>query len=292
MKNIKSHFRFTKSQRSGIFFILLIIGLIQVVYMCVDFSVKRTPKVETVAMKIYLREIDSLHNVAITKQKVKILPFNPSFISDFKGYQLGLSIQEIDNLLNHRKKGKYINSTEHFQQVSGISDSLLKALMPYFKFPEWVVKKQEVKKKGFKKNKTAFFVKGIRDINSATYKDFMQVNGVSESLAKRIVKYRNKLFFYSMNDQLYEVWYLKKPLADQILKYFKVLTPVHIQKININTGSFKEILRIVYIDYDLTKKIINYRNEIAEYQSLDELKNIPGFPIEKFDRIILYLDAN
>ena len=54
---------------------------------------------------------------------------------------------------------------------------------------------------------------------------------------------------------------------------------------------FKEVLSIVYIDYELTKKIFEYRDEVAELQSLEELKQIDGFPLEKFDRIALYLEA-
>ena len=79
--------------------------------------------------------------------------------------------------------------------------------------------------------------------------------------------------------------------ADKALEYFKVLSKPTIKKININIASFKEVLSIVYIDYELTKKIFNYRDEVAEIQSLEELKKIDGFPIEKFNRITLYLVA-
>ena len=64
-----------------------------------------------------------------------------------------------------------------------------------------------------------------------------------------------------------------------------------IEKINVNTATFKEVLHLPYIDYELTKRIFNYRDEVAEIQSLEELKNIEGFPLELFDRIAVYLDA-
>ncbi len=64
-----------------------------------------------------------------------------------------------------------------------------------------------------------------------------------------------------------------------------------IKKINVNTATFKEVLRIVYVDYQLCKKIFNYRDEVAELQSIEELKNIEGFPLGQFEKIILYLDA-
>jgi DNA uptake protein ComE-like DNA-binding protein len=59
----------------------------------------------------------------------------------------------------------------------------------------------------------------------------------------------------------------------------------------VNTATFKEVLVIVYLDYELTKKIFNYKNQVAEIQSIEELKKIDGFPLERFSRIALYLEA-
>lgn len=119
----------------------------------------------------------------------------------------------------------------------------------------------------------------------------MVVKGIGPAFAQRIIKYRNLLNGYSMNDQLYEVWNLEKEVADRVLERFIVIEKPNITKINVNTASFKEVLSIVYIDYELTKKIFDYRDEVAELQSLEELKQIEGFPVEKFDRIALYLQA-
>jgi DNA uptake protein ComE-like DNA-binding protein len=87
------------------------------------------------------------------------------------------------------------------------------------------------------------------------------------------------------------VWNLDEAVAFEVLKYFQVLSPPIIKKMNINTASFKEVLSIVYVDYELTKKIFAYKTEVAEVQSIDELKKIDGFPLDKFDRIALYLEA-
>ena len=62
-------------------------------------------------------------------------------------------------------------------------------------------------------------------------------------------------------------------------------------KVNINEASFKEVLSLPYIDYELTKMIFNYKREVAEIQSIEDLKKIDGFPLDKFNRIALYLRA-
>jgi hypothetical protein len=63
--------------------------------------------------------------------KPKIYPFNPNFITDFKGYKLGMSVTEIDRLLAFRKTNRYVNSAAEFQQVTQVSDSLLAQIAPF-----------------------------------------------------------------------------------------------------------------------------------------------------------------
>ena len=70
----------------------------------------------------------------------KIYPFNPNYITDYKGYTLGMSAEEINRLHAYRAKNKWVNSSKEFQRITKVSDSLLKQIAPYFKFPDWVTK--------------------------------------------------------------------------------------------------------------------------------------------------------
>lgn len=269
---------------------LMLIIALQIVFFFVDFEVESESEFSQKEIKVFQREFDSLQKVVSENKKPKLYPFNPNFITDYKGYQLGMTVEQINKLFAYRKQGKYVNTSLQFQQITGVADSLLNVISPYFKFPEWV----NSKKKKSTTTKITYVDKNIlkTDINLATKTDFMAVKGVGEKLASRIVKYRTKLQGFSTNSQLHEVWYLDQEVANTILQYFEVIELPLIKKININEASFKELLSVVYIDYELTKKILNYRDEVAEIQSIDELKKIEGFPLDKFDRITLYLDAN
>jgi len=292
MNKLKSHFWYNKSQRNGIFFLALIIISLQLIYFFGDFSLDEETDINSNEIVKFQQEIDSLKVVELESRKPKLFPFNPSFISDFKGYQLGMSTKEIDRLLKHRTDGKYINSITQFQQITKVSDSLLNVISPYFKFPDWVEKKQQQTNTNVILNEPEKSKKyTVKDINSATVKDLKKIIGVGDKLANRIINYRTKLGGFLVNEQLYEVYYLDNAIAKNILTRFKVLETFSIQKINVNEASFKEVLSIVYIDYELTKKIFDYRDEVAEIQSLEELKKIDRFPLEKFDRIALYLDV-
>ena len=290
---------FNTNERKGILLLLVLIVSVQISYYFVDFSSndENIFYSQSEEIKKFQQEIDSLKLLKMEASRPRIYPFNPSFLTDYKGYKLGMSTSEIDRLLTHRKAGKYINSAKEFQLITKISDSLLAVLQPYFKFPEWVVAKQN-KKNRFesipKKEKSK--LEGTtrsslekQDLNKVSSEELQQVKGIGVKLAARIIKYRAVLHGYSFSDQLYEVWYLDEGVADRVLERFPIMTKPIINKININTASFKEVLHLPYIDYELTKKIFAYRDEMAEIQSMEELNNIDSFPVDKFDRISLYL---
>ena len=285
MKFIKSHFWYSKSQRNGILFLFVILFSVQLALSSVDFSAKNDFNDQEFAL-IQVK-IDSLRNINKTSIKQEIYPFNPNYLTDFKAYQLGLSTGQIDRLFAFREKGKFVNSAEEFQIVSGVNDSLLQVISPYFKFPNWTKRKTSKKKK----YTTEDLPKVVKDLNKATIEELESVKGVDLKLAKRIVAYRKLLQGYSTNEQLFEVYYLNKDTALRLLQYFEIKERPELKKININTASFKELLRTPYLDYHLTKKICQYRDQNDFFESLHELKKIDSFPIEKFDRIALYLSA-
>jgi DNA uptake protein ComE-like DNA-binding protein len=282
---MKTHFFwYNTRQRNGILFLALLIVVFQVLYFYVDFT-DNTPIFSSQETQQLQKQIDSLKALKSQAKKYVIRPFNPSFLSGYKAYSLGLNTTEIDKLLAYRKKGKYINSAVQFQKVTGVSDSLLNVLKPLFKFPDWLVKQQ---KKAKERHRKALIIKNI---NTATAQDLVFIKGVGIKTANRIISYRNQLQGFSFESQLYEVYYLDSVVAKRILKQFKIFEKPTIDKLNVNTATFKEVLHLPYIDYALTKKIFEYRDEVAEIQNLEELKNIEGFPVDKFDRIALYLKA-
>lgn len=300
MKILKSHFWYTKSQRNGVFLLVILIIILQTFIVLKPFSNDEKVLKNNTELLAFQNKIDSLKLIEIENKKPKIYPFNPNYIKDFKGEQLGMSITEIDRLHAFRKSNRFVNSKEDFQSITKISDSLLLNISPYFNFPDWVVKRNKQKQIRQSKNDSklnesnsviASYKISTTDLNKATAEDFSSIKGIGASFSERIVKYRSKLQGFSYSSQLYEVWNLKKEVADKVLAVFKIEKKPIIKKINVNTVAFKQLLKNPYIDYKLCKKIFNYRDEVAELQNISELKNIEGFPLDKYDRIVLYLLA-
>ena len=296
MNIFKSHFWYHKGQRNGIFILIMLIVIFQFIIVFVDFYSEEKVNIDTPKFIAFHHQIDSLSKITIENSRLKIFPFNPNYITDYKGAQLGMSLVEIDKLLAFRKTGKFINSKKEFQKVTSISDALLQSISPYFKFPDWVVKRKQSIRLSTSRDTRLFakksnYVVTSTDINTAVKDDLKTINGIGEVLSERIIKYRSKLQGFSTPKQLYEVWGLDAEVVVKVLLVFKVVKLPNIQKINVNTVSFKELLKNPYIDYELCKKIFNYKDEVAELQDISELKNIIGFPLELYDRIVLYLVA-
>ena len=296
MNIFKSHFWYHKSQRNGIFILILLIVIFQFIIVFVDFYSEEKVNIDTPKVIAFHHQIDSLRKINLENKRLKIFPFNPNYITDYKGAQLGMSLVEIDKLLAFRKTGKFINSRKEFQKVTTISDALLNSISPYFKFPNWVVERNQNMQLSTSRDTRLFakkskYILTSTDINLAVKEDLKTINGIGEKLSERIIKYRSKLQGFSTLNQLYEVWGLDTEVVDKLLLVFKVINLPNIKKINVNTVSFRELLKNPYLDYELCKKIFEYKDEVAELQDISELKNIIGFPLDLYDRIVLYLVA-
>ncbi|MBS9463167.1 helix-hairpin-helix domain-containing protein [Flagellimonas sp. 389] len=287
MKKFKSHFKFNKQERSGVFFLLTLIIILQGVY----FYVKANPsqrKSNVLVDNAMEFKLDSLKKISLQKEAKTIYSFNPNYITDYKGYTLGMSTEEIDRLHAFRKSNQFMNSAEQFQQITKVSDSMLTVLSPLFKFPNWKQKRIEYSSRKNDTPKTTNVSK-VLDINSATAEDLRKINGIGDKLSARIVKFRDRLGGFLIDEQLFDVYGLDSEVVHRLLNHYKVLNPPVIQKININTATSKQISSLVYIPYQVANSIVEYRTMNGRINTFDELINVEGFPPEKLERIVLYL---
>jgi len=290
---MKEYFSFNKGQRIGL---VALVGLILVVQLVV-FFINRTPKEkiqnDEQQWLVMQTKIDSLKNTK-EESRYKMYPFNPNFITDFKGYKLGMSVAEIDRLLAYRKTGRFVNSAEEFQLVTEVSDSLLVKISPYFKFPDWVTNKRN-KYHNYQKSEYKPYEKPIKkivvqDINTATKEDLMKIFGVGDAISERIIKQREIFGGFISMEQMQDVWGLSPEVIYEMNKNFKIGTIPTITKIDINNASTKELMKLPYFRYALAREIVTYRSMNGRINSADDLTKIKGFPVEKVKIIALYLD--
>lgn len=291
-KAVAPYFKFTKQQRTGIFLLFAVIIVLQAVYFFADFSFPEKSFPEKEQWMSLQSEIDSMKFLK-SNEKPKVYSFNPNFITDYKGYKLGMSVKEIDRLLAFRKENKYVGSAKEFQDVTKISDSLLNVIAPLFKFPDWIEnkpifkteRKEFVKKEFAKKEKIV-----VLDINQATQEDLIKIYGIGEALSARILKQKEILGCFVSMEQMNDVWGLSPEVVIELNSHFKVIIPPNFKKIAINEASLKELSQFSYFRYALAKQIVTYRSMNGNINNIEDLSKIKGFPVDKAKIISLYLE--
>ena len=290
-KFLRIVFHFSNSQKIGLLLLFAVIFIMQFFIFYVNFSV---PLIQNEAEKqkwlSFQTEIDSLKQER-TFETPKIYPFNPNFISDFKGYKLGMSIAQIDRLLAFRKTNKYVNSPQEFQAVTKVSDSLLSTIAPYFKFPDWVKNKQGSTFQNYAFNaKSKKDVLVVKDINTASQEDLKKVYGIGDGLSLRILKEKNRFGSFVSMDQIDDVWGLSPEVIIEIKKSFKIQTAPNVKKIKINEASIKQLMELPFFRYALAREIVICRSNNGDFQNSADLTKIKDFPVDKIKIIALYLE--
>lgn len=291
MPKIMTYFRFTSQQRTGIFLLLLIILGLQITFYFLEVKIKDDNSLEKQQWLSLQAEIDTL-KIEKENYKPTIYPFNPNFITDFKGYKLGMSTEEIDRLLEFRKTNQYVNSAKEFQALTKVSDSLLAVISPYFKFPDRVKNKKNYK--SFEKFESKPFGKKekitIIDINIASQEELIKVYGIGPGLSERILKQKEILGGFVSMEQMNDVWGLSPEVVEKLKERFKVGVIPNVKKIKVNDASAKELQQFPYFRYPLNKEIVTYRSMNNGIKNSEDLIKIKGFPIEKLKIIEKYLE--
>ena len=284
---LKSHFFLDSRQRSGILLLVLILMLSWGLYLFKN-SFQQKENVSVIELVNYEQRLDSLVQLKEELNKPEIYPFNPNFITDYKGYTLGMNTEEIDKLLRFREKNNWINSAKDFQNVTGVSDSLLAVISPYFKFPEWVT--QPATKK--RRYSTSVKPNPTKDLNTVDFKALIALEEMNEDIAKRILAYRRKLGGFLDDNQLYDVYGIKASQVRSVKEVYTVLSKPEIVMIDVNKANASDLSTVPYVTFDIARDIIDYRTLHGAITNLDDLLKIDGITAYKLERIKLYLSTN
>ena len=289
---MKSHFNFNALQKSGILSLLLIVVLLGIFFRKVKSKAfqKNDFLIASEEEKQVQSFIDSLKKRnAKQTDEVKIFPFNPNFITDYKAYTLGMSAEEHQRLQEFRNQDQWINSAEEFQQITKVSDSLLAEISSYFKFPDWVEEQNKIAKTSTQFSSKKKTTAEKSDLNAATIEDLQNVKGIGEVLAQRIVRYRSQIGGFIDDIQLKDIYGLKYETRENLTEKFTVKNSAEFEKIDLNKAKVVDLVEVHYIDYELARRIVNYRITREGITSFEELAEVEGFPYDRMDRLKLYL---
>ena len=131
------------------------------------------------------------------------------------------------------------------------------------------------------------------DLNVAIATQLQKVYGIGVYYSEQIIRYRNSFEGGFISDvQLLWIRGLTPEVITNILKEFTVKTPRHVQKVDLNTATVDQLVRIEFIDYELAYEIVELRMLRDGYSAFEELTKVKGFPKDKLGIIKLYLSLN
>ena len=288
---MKFYTYFSNQQRLAIIVLVVVIIVMELFWVVFNTTRADSFEVDPVTYEKFQNEVDSLRALQHHNSTPKLYPFNPNYITDYKGYTLGMSAQEINLLQAYRAKGKWINSAKEFQRITKVSDSLLKTIAPYFKFPNWVTGSANTKNLT---HEPIVKTKGQKiDLNTATARQLQKIYGIGAYYSEVIIRFRNTFDAGFIADvQLQDVKGLTPEVIQNILKEFTVQTPRKVEKINLNTATVEQLVTVQHIDYELAYEIIEFRMLMDGYKDIEELTKVKEFPKEKIEIIKLYLSLN
>lgn len=207
----------------------------------------------------------------------KLVEFNPNELTFNQCISLGLTQRQANIIVNYLEKGGKFRKKEDLKKIYSITESDYNTLEPFIVIPN---KPSQFENKIYNTE--------IIELNSADSLTLIGISGIGPSYAKRILKYRTMLGGYCKIEQLKDVYGMTDELYNKISPKFSIDIN-KIQKININTATYKEIISHPYFDKTLTKSIIDVRGFNGNFNSIDELIKFKLIDKEKFEIIKDYI---
>lgn len=285
---LNQYFNFTKKERKGILFLILIIALFIVAPY--SFSLLEKDAVtdnsgfekELAQLKIIIPEEKNYPKTHFSDQpgqqmavETTLFHFDPNTATVEDWIQLGIRKRTAETIQKYISKGGKFYKPEDLKKIYGLSERDAQRLIPYVSIQS--LPKDFRKESNTVYQKEAVFPKKTYeyplDINRADTTAFISLPGIGSGLSRRIIAFREKLGgFYSI-DQVGETYFLPDSTFQKIKPLLKVNSN-DIKKINLNACTVEELKAHPYINYPYAKAIIAFRTQHGNFSSIDEIKKI------------------
>ncbi|MBW6460343.1 MAG: helix-hairpin-helix domain-containing protein [Bacteroidales bacterium] len=311
---IKDYFSFSRGEQRGLTILLglLLLSLLVNLYLPLLIPEKEFDpepfRKQADEFLAALAEADSLANLKNDAERNKKYsagaPGLPAFLSDPFFFdpntadeetwkRTGLDGRTIRSILNYRQKGGVFRDKTDLKKIYTMQDTIYQLLEPYIfikkdEKPPAPSPSQHKEKKPFPEKEKAPYVIEIIELNTADSSMLVRLPGFGPYYAERIIQYREKLGGFFDLHQLLEI----KGIDSTCLAGFagRVTADPHlILKMDLNTVTFKEMLRHPYFEYFLVKALFSHRDNVKRISSVDELRDLDIMYDELFEKIGPYL---
>jgi competence protein ComEA len=299
---IRELFNFSRKERTGILVLLFIIfGLIicgKLIPLLIH-SEKTSFSEWEAEVNTYLAKTENKTPAGTTLHPE---PFNPNLVDSVSLVKTGLPAKVISNWMNYLRKGGSFRNKEGVKKIFGMTTELYDQLDSFIIIPEKTfnkVKERREPKAGHsyikynddtiptqlssKKEKSI----GITvELNSTDSIHLLEIPGIGEVLASRIIRYRNLLGGYYNTEQLKEVYGLRAENFMAASSHLKVDLSA-VKTVDINFSTVQELGHHPYVGYKTARKIIKLRDRLGKFAASADL--IPVVSGDSLNRLIPYI---
>lgn len=193
---------------------------------------------------------------------------------------LGLSQKQADVVVRFSARG--IRNYEEFNRITVIPEELKVMIKDSLIFPirqteNFYVKKPEEKKRP------------LIELNTASTDALIELPGIGEYTASKIIQYRDRIGGFVRTEQLMEIKKIDPELYARLDKLITVDASV-LKKININSADLKTIKSHPYFDYHIANSIVKMRQQRGgKFLRIDEILESELIDHELFEKIKPYL---
>ncbi|VAW28389.1 hypothetical protein MNBD_BACTEROID07-376 [hydrothermal vent metagenome] len=214
--------------------------------------------------------------------KLHPFPFDPNRLMNSQWLKMGLTPRQVKTILHYRAKGGLFRKKEDLKKIYSLSGAEFRVLEPFVRITP---SEASAPGKAYRRKRAT---RMKVEINSADSVVLVQKLLLPPWLARRILKYRTLLGGFYSRTQLREVYGMKTATYDAVKDFVKI-DATKIRKINLNLATFKQLLHHPYIDYETTKKLVNFRRKMHGFNNFRQVKQLTGLPDTLLNKIRHYL---
>lgn len=230
---------------------------------------------------------------------VELFYFDPNRLSFQDWQRLGLTDRLILTITHYTQKGGVFRQASDLKKIYGMQAADYRRLFPYVRIadqragqlqplqPHLPVAQRFYSSDSVHARYTSKQFTDL-DINRADSSAWVKMPGIGASLARRILRFRERLGgFYSV-DQVGETFGLPDSVFQRMRAFLHVDSPAaHL--LNIDTASEETLGRHPYIGWQLARAIVRYREQHGPFSSPDGLRQLTLPDDERLKKLMPYL---
>ena len=212
------------------------------------------------------------------KKKYEIIEINSATLQDFQQLP-GIGTVLGNRIIKYREALGQFDSIEALEQVYNLPDSTFQRISPYLFLDSTLLKKGKIaktfKKKEFPRNNEALTIDTSSlspiFINQADSSHWVQVVGISPKLARRIVRYRDLIGFFSQANYLTQVYGFSPELFQVLKPYLRIGELDTFAKLDLNTTSPKTLQKYPFWLENEWEAFAEWKNKIRRIDDWQEV---------------------